>query len=237
MSDWSAPQRPNTYAEQSLISAILDGTFPPGSALPGERTLAAELGVTRPTLREAIQRLARDGWFTVRQGKQTVVNNFWEDGGLNVLSALVQHGDELPPNFVVHLLEVRLQLAPAYTRAAIEQNAPAAMELLRGYERLPDVAAAYAAFDWQLHRCLTITSGNPIYTLILNGFANFYEELARLYFTSEQARSRSLAYYRELAALAKAGDGAAAERLSRAAMEESIGLWQITKQQVAANGA
>ena len=76
MNNWSAPQRPNAYAEHSLIAAILDGTFPPGSTLPGERMLAVELGVTRPTLREAIQRLARDGWLTVRQGKATVVQRF-----------------------------------------------------------------------------------------------------------------------------------------------------------------
>lgn len=37
---WSCPQRPAAYAEQALVSAILDGTYPPGSTLPGERTLA-----------------------------------------------------------------------------------------------------------------------------------------------------------------------------------------------------
>ncbi len=96
MNNWTAPQRPNNYAESSLISAILDGDFPPGSTLPGERTLAVELGVTRPTLREAIQRLTRDGWLTVQHGKATQVNDIWHDGGLNVLSALVNYPDHLP---------------------------------------------------------------------------------------------------------------------------------------------
>ena len=76
MNHWSAPQRPNDYAEQSLVTAILEGTFAPGDTLPGERALAAELGITRPTLREALQRLARDGWLTIHQGKPTVVNDF-----------------------------------------------------------------------------------------------------------------------------------------------------------------
>lgn len=49
--------RPSEHAESALVTAILDGEFPPGSALPGERVLAGQLGVTRPTLREAIQRL------------------------------------------------------------------------------------------------------------------------------------------------------------------------------------
>ena len=62
MNEWLAPARPRAHAESVLLAAILDGTFPPGTTLPGERTLAAQLGVTRPTLREALQRLARDGW-------------------------------------------------------------------------------------------------------------------------------------------------------------------------------
>ena len=89
MPNWSAPQRPAAHAEQSLVSAILDGTYPPGSTLPGERELARQLGVTRPTLRETLQRLECEGWMTIRQGKSTRVNDIWREGGLTVLSALV----------------------------------------------------------------------------------------------------------------------------------------------------
>ena len=226
MNNWSAPQKPSAYAEHSLIAAILDGTFPPGSTLPGERVLAVELGVTRPTLREALQRLARDGWVTVRQGKATVVNNYWQDGGLNVLGTLIHHGDHLPSNFVTQLLEVRLNLAPAYTRAAVT-NAPAEVStFLRGADRLDDSPADFASFDWQLHRRLTISSGNHIYTLIMNGFGDFYEQLARVYFTSSDARSSSRQFYAALSKAAADQDADLAEQVSRAAMLESIESWQ-----------
>ena len=86
---WSAPQRPAAYAEEALVNAILDGTYPAGTTLPGERDLAAQLGVTRPTLREVLGRLERDGWLTVRHGKATRVNDLWREGGLNVLEAIV----------------------------------------------------------------------------------------------------------------------------------------------------
>jgi GntR family transcriptional regulator, negative regulator for fad regulon and positive regulator of fabA len=227
--NWTAPQKPNGYAETSLLTAVLDGTFPPGSTLPGERALAAQLGVTRPTLREAIQRLARDGWLTVQQGKSTVVNNYWQDGGLNVLDALVHFPDHLPVGFVTSLLEVRLNLAPAYTRTAVQHNAPAVAEFLAQWSTLADETAVFATFDWQLHRHLTIQSGNPIYTLILNGFTGFYEQLARLYFTPAENRATSRAYYAALQDAAQRHDAAAAETLSRDTMSESIRLWRATR--------
>ncbi|MFN2134837.1 MAG: fatty acid metabolism transcriptional regulator FadR [Candidatus Promineifilaceae bacterium] len=225
MDKWSAPPRPNTYAEKMLISAILDGSFSPGDTLPGERTLAHELGITRPTLREAIQRLARDGWLTVRQGKPTVVNDFWREGGLNVLNTLVHHGGELPPGFVTHLLEVRLQLAPAYTKEAIAREPAAVATFTAGHVSLGDDAPSFARFDWDLHHLLTVSSGNPIYTLILNGFNEFYEELARIYFVPPAARTRSRHFYAALFDAANAQDSQRGEAICRETMADSIVVW------------
>ncbi len=52
--------------------------------------LSELIGVTRTTLREVLQRLARDGWLTIQHGKPTKVNNFWETSGLNILETLAR---------------------------------------------------------------------------------------------------------------------------------------------------
>jgi GntR family negative regulator for fad regulon and positive regulator of fabA len=225
MANWSAPQRPAAYAEEALVTAILEGTYPPGSTLPGERDLAAQMGVTRPTLRETLQRLDCEGWLTIQQGKATRVNDFWREGGLNVLGALVRYSEQLPPDFVPNLLEVRLALAPAYTRAAVASSSASVAECLADSASLEDTPEAFAAFDWTLHYTLTVASGNPIYTLILNGFAGFYEQMARLYFAQATARRASREFYAALLAAARQGDTAAAERITRSVMKESIDLW------------
>lgn len=225
MVNWSAPQRPAAHAEQALVTAILDGTYPPGSTLPGERDLAAQLGVTRPTLRETLQRLECEGWLTIRQGKSTRVNDFWREGGLNVLGALVRYSQRLPPNFVPNLLEVRLALAPSYARAAVERSAAMVVAQLTAYDDLEDTPWAFATFDWTLHHTLTIASDNPVYTLILNGFAGFYEQMACRYFSRSAARASSRAFYGRLLAAARGGDAADAEEITRAVMQESITLW------------
>lgn len=229
MTNWTAPQRPNSYAEHTLINAILDGTFPTGAGLPGERTLAVDLGITRPTLREAIQRLARDGWLTVQQGKPTIVNDIWHDGGLNVLSSLVKHSDQLPPGFITNLLELRVQLAPAYTHGAVANKAEKVSSHLTGYANLPDSPEAFARFDWLLHRQLTLLCGNPIYVLILNGFTDFYEQLAQLYFAQTAAREASRTFYADLLTAVTQHDPEQAEIITRQAMRQSIELWQSSK--------
>ena len=229
MNNWKAPQRPNSYAEHALINAILDGTFPVGTRLPGERNLANELGITRPPLREAIQRLSRDGWLTVRQGKPTVVNNIWQDGGLNVLSSLVKHSEHLPPGFITNLLELRVQLAPAYTRRAVERESEKVNALLVGYANLHDAPESFAEFDWHLHRQLTLLCGNPIYVLILNGFTDFYEQLARIYFAQHAARQASKTFYEALHTAVSKNDPILAETITRDAMRQSIELWQASK--------
>jgi GntR family negative regulator for fad regulon and positive regulator of fabA len=222
----TAPLKPAAQAEKALVTAILEGEFPPGSVLPAERDLAVKLGVTRPTLREVIGRLERDGWLTVRHGKPTAVNDVWRSGGLNVVSGIVRHAKVLPPGFVPSLLELRLLISPAYARGAVERSASDVRELLAGHGDLPETAAAFAAFDWRLHHRLTVASGNPLFTLILNGFAGFYERMARRYFRSPEARRTSRRFYADLLECAQYGDAAAAEAVTRAVMARSLELWR-----------
>jgi len=223
--NWEAPKRPLDYTESALVKAVLDETFPIGSRLPGERKLAEMLGVTRPTLREALRRLERDGWFTVMHGKATVVNDYWKDGRMNVLSNLVQHADAMPPNFVVNLLQVRADIAPSYTYAAVCYHSDEMAALFQQGIHLPDTPEAFAEFDWQLHRALTIASENPIYTLIMNGFTDFYENMAQRYFLSAPARSRSRIFYQTMVDLIAQQDLMQVETAVRDMMQDSIDLW------------
>jgi GntR family negative regulator for fad regulon and positive regulator of fabA len=223
--NWQTPVRPSDHAESSLVQAVLDGTFPVGSTLPGERQLALLLGVTRPTLRETLRRLERDGWFTVNQGKATVVNDFWHEGRLSVLDTLVRYPAHLPPNFVSSLLQVRADLAPTYLRQAVENDSDRILTLCREGQTLPDEAGAFALFDWRLHHTATLIATNPIYTLIINGFADLYRELAPLYFAADGARRRSLLFYAALGELAEQRAVNDVEAVVRKMMVESIALW------------
>ena len=67
----------------TLEQRILEGSLKPGDRLPAERELAAELGVSRPSLREAIQKLASKGLLRSQQGGGTYVTGALQAGFLD----------------------------------------------------------------------------------------------------------------------------------------------------------
>ncbi|MDI5933579.1 GntR family transcriptional regulator [Halomonas kalidii] len=88
---------------ERLEALILEGSLKPGQRLPPERELAERFGVSRPSLREAIQKLAARGLLTSRQGGGTFItqelNNSYSDP---LLEMLARHGE-----FHLDLLEFR----------------------------------------------------------------------------------------------------------------------------------
>ncbi|UCG25346.1 MAG: fatty acid metabolism transcriptional regulator FadR [Chloroflexota bacterium] len=223
--NWQAPPKPAEVAESRLITAILSGHFPIGQSLPSERELAGQLGVTRPTLREALQRMARDGWIDIQQGRPTRVQDFWREGNLGVLSGIARFPEHAPEEFVPNLLTIRLLMAPTYFRLAVENDLQPVEALLRQIGNVDESPASFAQADWRLHHRLTVLSGNPIFTLILNGFKQLYSQMALVYFELADARIHSRRFYGELLQATTDQQYMLVEELTRQVMSDSCELW------------
>jgi GntR family negative regulator for fad regulon and positive regulator of fabA len=225
-------QSPAGFAEQYIVESIWNGGFPPGSILPAERELSELIGVTRTTLREVLQRLARDGWLTIKHGKPTKVNNFWETSSLNILETLAQLDQDGIPDLVDNLLSARTNISAIYIRGAIKNNAEITIELLKGYLEVEDSGKAYAEFDYRLNKELVVASGNSIYLLILNGFKGLYSRIGRLYFSHPKGREISRTYYQKLIELAEENKADEAIFAVRNYGVESGKLWKHLKDDV-----
>lgn len=70
-----AQEKSRTFVRvyEQLLKLLLDGTFPGDTWLPSEPKLAAMLGVSRMTLRQALELLREDGWIRKHQGKGNYV--------------------------------------------------------------------------------------------------------------------------------------------------------------------
>lgn len=113
-----------------ILTEVVDGSIGPGERLPSERRLAEVLGVSRPAVREALQRMAQAGLVEVRQGGATTVREFRRAAGLDLLPRLLVPGGELDASVARSILEARLAVAPEVAALAAQRADEAVHEAL-----------------------------------------------------------------------------------------------------------
>jgi DNA-binding FadR family transcriptional regulator len=111
---------PDEVFEQ-IVNDVVRGELAAGASLPSERQLAEVLGVSRPTVREALQRLAHAGVLEVRQGGATTVRDIRRHAGLELLPRLLLPGGELDLAVARSILEARLYIGPQVAALAAER--------------------------------------------------------------------------------------------------------------------
>lgn len=203
---------PDTVFEQ-LVGEVLDGELTPGAALPAERALAETLGVSRPTVREALQRLAHTGLVEVRQGGSTTVRDFRRHAGLEMLPRLLIRQGELDYDVVRSILETRRALgrevaglAAQRAAAGLAAELDAAVESLAA-ERDPVARQLLAITFWD-H--LVDGADSIVYRLLYNDLRAVYEPAVQALSALMAGEVGSIERYRALAAAVIAGDAAEA---------------------------
>lgn len=219
-------QSPAGFAEEYIVESIWNNRFPPGSILPTERELSELIGVTRTTLREVLQRLARDGWLTIQHGKPTKVNNFWETSGLNILETVARLDHDRVPQLIDNLLAVRTNISAIFIRTAFRSNPEKCIEVLNHQLTTENSADEFSELDYNIFRGLAFASGNPIYGLILNGLKGLYTRVGRYYFSNIQAKELALAFYKRLATLCEQKDVEHVMECVRQYGKDSGIIWQ-----------
>src|SRR5689334_9116011 len=103
-----------------LLGEVVDGELAAGDALPSERRLAEVLGVSRPAVREALQRLSQAGLVEVRHGGSTTVRDYRTSAGLDLLPRLLVRDGNLDPAVGLSILQARQAIAPAVAALAAQ---------------------------------------------------------------------------------------------------------------------
>ncbi|WP_240505158.1 FadR/GntR family transcriptional regulator [Nocardia mangyaensis] len=129
---------------EQIAAEVLGGELAAGSTLPSERQLAEALGVSRPAVREALQRLAAAGLVSVRQGEATTVLDYRRSAGLEVLPRLLLRGDTIDPAVARSILEARLHNGPKIAELAAARVRRTRSHVGRTTTTSPDSAAGPA---------------------------------------------------------------------------------------------
>lgn len=82
---------------QAIKADIVSGQFPAWSQLEGEHALSNKFGVSRPTLRKAIEKLKQESFVHSRQGSGMFVNppEFYQDNNLTSISERINKDTDL----------------------------------------------------------------------------------------------------------------------------------------------
>ncbi|MFE4450486.1 FadR/GntR family transcriptional regulator [Streptomyces sp. NPDC056796] len=198
-------------AIEKIKEMIVSGALAPGDRLPKESELAADLGLSRNSLREAVRALSLIRILDVRQGDGTYVTSLDPQLLLEALSFVVDfHRDDT----VLEFFAVRRILEPAATAMAalrIDGEQLDALEAqLDALGPEPSVEALVAG-DLEFHRGIVRSSGNSVLCSLLDGLSGPTTR-ARVWrgLTQEDAVGRTLREHRAILAALRDRDAEAA---------------------------
>jgi DNA-binding FadR family transcriptional regulator len=136
---------------------IAEGAFSAGVRLPPERQLTDELGMTRATLRKALDALDREGVIWRHVGKGTFIS---DDSPQAPTGPMIELGRQLTP---FRMMRARMAIEPAIAReAAVNASGDTQIRMRRALERSKAAASwkEYEVQDDLFHRTVAEASDN-----------------------------------------------------------------------------
>lgn len=182
------PEAPHTLSQEiaaRLSRRIVDGNYPAGTRLPTERELAAEFGVTRHVVREALKRLEAVGLIRIRQGSGIHVENLQLTGGIELFDTLLTRDDgSINVPALQEVLEFRAYMVRQIVRLAAERRTDEELEQMRGLfaERcaIEGQPEKLEAINERLFRLFAQATRNHIYELVFNTMYRVFFKLSMM---------------------------------------------------------
>lgn len=172
------PIRPKKISEEivsQIKQLISKGELKPGDRIPSERELATMLGVSRPSVREAIMVLEAMEFVESRQGGGTYVKTLTEASIMNPLAKLVEKRD---PELLRALAEVRMGLESWSAYLAAQRATDTDVAEMRRLYRIMEKQAAKGGWspdvDAEFHYAITAASHNSLQMHVLDSIHSLF---------------------------------------------------------------
>jgi GntR family transcriptional regulator, transcriptional repressor for pyruvate dehydrogenase complex len=205
---------------RQLVRQIVDGTYPPGTALPTEPELVQRFGVSRTVVREAVRILVAKGLVAVRHGSGMWVAppDRWDQLDPMIISEQVRAGGDGP--LLDEMIEMRRLLEMEIAALAATRRTEADLEALRGalegMRRARTDPEAYTRLDVEFHDAILAAARNRLLREALRSVAGVLGAGRRIAVYRPSVIERSLPSHEAIYGAIAAGDpGAAREAMRR----------------------
>lgn len=180
------PIRPKKISEE-IVSQIKElitiGELAPGERIPSERELAQMLGVSRPSVREAIMVLDAMGLLEARQGGGTYVRSLTAAALSDPLTSMVEEN----PALLHALVEVRMGLETWSAYLAAQRASASEVEhlgqLFATMEKQANHGGWDADVDSQFHYAITAATHNTLQMHVLNTIHSLFHKTIQVALT------------------------------------------------------
>jgi GntR family transcriptional repressor for pyruvate dehydrogenase complex len=185
---------------EHIMTEILEGRLRPGDRLPSEQKLAALLGVSRGTLREALKNLQLMGLVSVRQGEGTFVTKFSSEKIFRPLSSILS----LDNNGVLEVIEARKILESELVRLccfrAVDDEVEELHRLLNEMEEYcaDTELDGFNEKDIQFHLTIARMAKNRVLLRILETVQDLLYEQIKEVTRDPEATGRACYYHRKI---------------------------------------
>ncbi len=213
---------------ETLKERILNGEFPPGSYLPAAGDLLEEFGVSRPTLREALNTLETDGLIQLRRGPNggAIVQSPDNAAIIRQLGFLLRYDGTT----IEQLMDVRLLVDPLAARLVAEQGNEEDIERIgQSLERQRALKGAGSHEDWfkenlYFHWAIASASNNPVVRVLSESLHNITLDGGLKIRVKRSERATSIEEHAAVYEAIAEGDGDKAAEMLRHHLERSIYL-------------
>jgi GntR family transcriptional repressor for pyruvate dehydrogenase complex len=170
----SRPEGPKlgTRVAEMLKRRILSGAYSPGDKLPPELSVARELDVNRFTVREAMNQLEQLRLIERRAGAGTVVLDYGEHAGVDVIEYLVVSPDgAVNARVLSNLLEFARIVGADIARLAAERRSPEdlrALDLIVAEMKNETILSKLFWLDFDFNWALAQAAKNIVPQLLMN---------------------------------------------------------------------
>ena len=173
------PKKVSSQIADQIRESILAGDFTPGEKLPPERELAEMFGVSRPSVREALNLLASAGLVMSYQGGGTVVLSLVEANQGNTLSDLIRSQQDR----ALEVIEVRkcMESWTAYFAAqrALPEDIRRMEEILQGMGKNLGEHLPSEDLDANLHIVIARATHNIVWLHLMQSIFDAMKEFQR----------------------------------------------------------
>ena len=200
-----------------LREQILAGDWTPGDKLPSENELAAQFGVSRVTVRNALHKLSGLGLLETHFGEGSFVRGAGAEAALNQLVPLLYLGRETLRDILTFRRVVEGPICEIACRRATDREIDQLRQLLAGMERAGGDLAAFARADSAFHCALARLTRSRMMQQIYQIIDDAMQSACRQNVRRPNAAA-ALHWYREILAAFEARESARA----RQAMEQAL---------------